>query len=224
MFNKYVMGVLSLLLTLSMIAAPAKVEQTPLSCAGTGSHPKITAHVAGNPASVRVYFHIAGSTCGDYYVDMRRSANDPTLYTAFLPIPGAGAQVLTYEIRTTDGLGKETAGVPISVAVKTDCAAAPLTADEQRAADNITLGLTNNAQNQAPCKFLCQGVKNVMTAAHELKPNDACRLILAGLQQPWYLTPEGRAVIAGSAVVTGFGVNAAIQHNRNNRPPSPARP
>ncbi|MEO8034845.1 MAG: hypothetical protein ABI837_10480, partial [Acidobacteriota bacterium] len=206
------------------LAAAPRVEHTPLACVGPASHARISAHIPGNPAGVRVYFHVAGATCGEYYVDMRRSASDPTLYTAFLPILAAGAQVLTYEIRTTDGVGKEIAGMPISVALKNDCPAPALTADEVRAAENITLGLTNAAQSQAPCKFRCDGVKNVMTVNHELKQNEACRLLLAGLEKPWYQTAEGMALSAGGVVAAGFGVNAAIQNHRQNRAPSPARP
>jgi hypothetical protein len=222
MSNKLLLGGLVFIAALSAHAATPLVQHTPLSCVAPGSHPRISARVPGNPASVRVYFHAAGATCGDYYVDMLPSAADPSLYTAFLPILGPEAQVLTYEIRTTNGVGKENIGMPVSVALKADCPAPALSADDLRAAENITLGLTSAAQGQAPCKFKCNGVRNVMTASHELKQNEACRLILAGLEKPWYDTPGGIAAAAGGVVAAGFGFDAA--HNRNNRAPSPARP
>jgi hypothetical protein len=211
----------------SLSAAPT-ITHTPLACLSSEANTKITARVDGQPSSVRVYFHAIGQTsCGEYYVDMRRNGDkDPTLYTAILPIPNPDADVVMYQIRVKSNGGTETAIAPVAATVRKECTVPALTAADVQAAQSIVLGLTQPSQKPVPCKFACKGVTNYITAAGDMKPNEECRLLLAGLPgngpaQPWYRTPA--AEVAAGAIV-GAGVGLALDNGRNHRPPSPARP
>jgi len=210
----------------SLSAAPA-ITHTPLACLSAETNARIVAHVEGQPSSVRVYFHAIGQTsCGEYYVDMRRDAKDPTLYTAVLPIPTLEADVVMYQIRAKVSGGNETAIAPVAATVRKDCALPPLAGADLQAAQSLVLGLTQPSQKPVPCRFLCKGITNYITAAGEMKPNEECRLLLAGLAGkgsavPWYRTPA--AEVAAGAVV-GAALGVAIDDGRNHRPPSPARP
>lgn len=209
----------------SMSAAPT-ITHTPLACLSAETNAKITAHVEGQPSSVRVYFHAIGQTsCGEYYVDMRRNDKDPTLYSAILPIPAPDADVVMYQIRAKMNGGNETAIAPVAATVRKECTIPALSAADLQAAQSIVLGLTQPSQKPVPCRFRCNGLTNYITAAGEMKPNEECRLLLASLAgkggQPWYRTPV--AEVAAGAVV-GAGAGLAIDNGRNHRPPSPARP
>jgi hypothetical protein len=210
--------------SVSLSAAPT-ITHTPLACLSPDTNTKITAHVDGQPSSVRVYFHAIGQTsCGEYYVDMRHNDKDPTLYTAILPIPTPDADVVMYQIRVKANGGPETAIAPVAATVRKECTVPPLSAADVQAAQSIVLGLTQPSQKPVPCKFVCKGITNYITAAGDMKPNEECRLLLAGLPgngPAWYRTPA--AEFAAGAVV-GAGAGLALDHGRNHRPPSPARP
>jgi hypothetical protein len=207
-----------------VFAAPPKIAHDALSCLSRTTNARIAAHIEGQPAAVRVYFHAIGETCGDYYVEMRKSDKDPTLYTGLLPLIGKDSDALTYQIRVDTGGGKEVSIPPVTVAVRTECAAPALSPDQLRAAANITLGLTSQTQRQIPCKFKCNGIKNVITAKGDLQPNEQCRLLLAGLLKPWYASPAGAGAAAGGSILAA-GLGYGIASNLNNsKPPSPARP
>ncbi len=223
------LGVVSSLIFVAAVAAtPAAptISQTPLACLSPTTNTKITAKVAGNPASVRVYFHAVGQTCGDYFVEMHRDPKDPTLYSALMPIPAVDADVVLYQIKAKTTGGSEVAAPPVAATVKKECAATPLSSEDLQAAKAIVLGLTQPAQKSTPCKFRCDGVTHYMTASGDLKPNDECRLLLASLAKggagkPWYATTAGEVTLgAFGAAAAGW----AIENNRNQRPPSPARP
>ncbi len=203
-------------------AASPSVTQNQLACVSHGTNARIIAHVEGHPASVRVYFRQSGDTCGDYYVDMRRSAQDPTLYSAVLPMVTPDATSITYQVKVMGVGAKEIVAEPMSATVSSNCKAPPLSGDDLRAARAIALGLTKPTQHAAPCHFKCDGVMSVITASGELKPNDECRLILAGKIKPWYLSPETLAMAGAGAV----GAVLVLQPPSNGRnvPPSPARP
>ena len=201
--------------------APPSVTQNRLACVGHDANPKISAHVEGHPASVRVYFHQTGDPCGEYYVDMRPSPDDPSLYTGILPLVAQDATSITYQVRVQGAGAKVIAGESMTAAVSGNCTAPPLTPDDLRAAKAIALGLTQATQHAAPCHFKCNGVVSVITASGDLKPNDECRLVLAGKIKPWYETPTALAT-AGALGAAAFAVNA--NSGRGGTPPSPARP
>ena len=216
---------LAVIATLPLSAATT-ITHTPLACLSPDTNTKITAHVEGQPSSVRVYFHAIGQSCGDYYVDMHRDAKDPSLYTAVMPIPTAAADVVMYQIRAKTNGGGETAIAPVAATVRKECTSPALNAADLQSAQSIVLGLTLPAQKPIPCKFRCNGITHYITAAGDLKPNEECRLLLASLAgngstPPWYRTPA--AEVAAGAVV-GAGVGLAIDNGRNHRAPSPARP
>ena len=220
-----VAGLVACLIAVPLFAATT-ITHTPLACLSPDTPTKITAHVDGQPASVRVYFHAIGQNCGEYYVDMHRDAKDPSLYTAILPVPAPDADVVMYQIRAKAIGGAETANAPVAATVRKDCVAPVLSAADAQAAQSIVLGLTQPSQKSTPCKFSCNGITNYITASGDLKPNEDCRLMLAslaghGATPPWYRTPA--AEIAAGAVV-GAGVGLALENGRNHRAPSPARP
>src|ERR1041385_5708528 len=99
---------LALLLGVEPLSAATTITHTPLACLSPETNTKIVAHVDGQPASVRVYFHAIGQTCGEYYVDMRRDPKDLALYTAIMPIPALDADVVMYQIRAKGATGPET--------------------------------------------------------------------------------------------------------------------
>ncbi|SRR5581483_792558 len=225
------LGVVSSLVFVAAVtagsAAPT-ISQTPLACLSPDNYTKITAKVEGNPASVRVYFHAVGQTCGEYFVEMRRDPKDPTRYSAIIPIPAKDADVVLYQIKAKTAGGNEVAGPPVAATVKKECPAQTLSNDDLQAAKGIVLGLTQSTQKSTPCKFRCDGLTHYTTASGDLKPNDECRLLLANLAKggagkPWYATTGGE-VAAGfvGAGALGFAIEQNRGHNQN--PPSPARP
>ncbi len=206
-----------------VFAAPPAVTQGRLACVPRDANTKVTAHVEGKPTSVRVYFHQTGDPCGEYYVDMHPSPQDPTLYTGILPLVAADATSVTYQVHVLSPGGKETLADAMSAPVSGNCVAPPLTPDDLHTASAIALGLTQPAQHGAPCHFKCNGVVSVITVSGDLKPNEECRLVLAGKTKPWWEKPG----VLGTAGVLGAGGIAAglISGSNNNRtPPSPARP
>jgi hypothetical protein len=206
-----------------VFAAPPAVTQARLACIPRDANTKITAHVEGKPTAVRAYFHQTGDSCGEYYVDMRPSPQDPTLYTAILPLVAADATSIMYQVHVLNAGGKETLADFMVAPVSGNCVAPPLTPDDLHAANAIALGLTLPGQHSVPCHFKCNGIVSVITASGELKPNEECRLVLAGKTLPWW---EKRGVL-GAAGAIGAGAIAAglgSGSNNNRTPPSPARP
>jgi len=220
---------LAFLVAVPSLSAAPTITHTPLACLSSTTNTKITARVEGQPTSVRVYFHAIGqtsATCGEYYVEMHRDSKDPALYGAIMPIPAPDADVVMYQIRAKSNGGNETAIAPVAATVRKDCVAPALSAADLQAAQSIVLGLTSPSQKPVPCKFLCNGITHYITASGDMKPNEECRLLLAGLvghgtMPPWYRTPE--AEFAAGAIV-GAGIGLAIDNGRHHRAPSPARP
>jgi hypothetical protein len=207
-----------------VFGATPTVTQSKLACIAHDANARITAHVEGRPTSVRVYFHQAGDACGEYYVDMRPSPKDPTEYSAVLPIVSNDATSVTYQVRVQNAGAKEIAAEEMTAGVSANCLAPPLSADDARAAKAIALGLTSSTQHAAPCKFKCTGVVSVITASGQLKPNDECRLLIAGLAKPWWATPAGIAGASAGALGAGLAIHSAYANGRGGPPPSPARP
>jgi hypothetical protein len=207
-----------------VFGATPTVTQSRLACIAHDTNARITAHVEGHPTSVRVYFRQADDPCGAYYVDMRPSPKDPTEYSAVLPVVSNDATAIIYQVRVQNPGAKELAAEPMTANVTGNCQAPPLSADDARAANAIALGLTSPEQHAAPCKFKCRGVVSVITSSGQLKPNDECRLILAGLVKPWWATPAGIAGASAGALGAGLAIHSASGNGRTGPPPSPARP
>lgn len=204
-------------------AAPPSVTQVRLACIARDANARISARVEGHPTSVRVYFRQENDPCGQYYVDMHPSAQDPALYTAILPLVAPDATSVIYQVRVQNGAGKELVGEPMTVPVSANCVAPALTPEELHAANGIVLGLTQPDQHGAPCRFKCNGIVSVITVTGELKPNEECRLILAGRAKPWYQRPGNLAAIGAGAIGAGLLAGSG-GGNGNSTPPSPARP
>jgi hypothetical protein len=200
-------------------AAQPTILHSALGCISTGRNARITAKIDGSPKSARVYFHSTGAPCGDYYVDMHQGSA-PSQFWAVLPIIEKDVTSITYQIRVTDVLGHETVAPPVTVTPSPECRIDPLTAEQSRAAKNLTIGLTSKDQRAVPCSFKCDGIKALITVDNVLRPHDECRLLLAGLAKPWYATKAGAATAAGAV-----GAGALIYNGtRNTKAPSPARP
>lgn len=205
-----------------MYAAPPSVTQTRLACIPRDANAKVTARVEGKPSSVRLYFHQTDDACGDYYVDMRSTPQDPTLYTAILPLVASDAKAVTYQVHVQNPGGKEILGDAMSIPVSGNCVAPALTPDDLHAASAIAVGLTQPKQSPVPCHFKCNGIVSYITVSGELKPNEECRLLMAGKPKAWYQKPGNEVAIG--AGVAGAAILAGSSHHHHHPPPSPARP
>jgi hypothetical protein len=222
---RFVSGALSTFGVVAVFAAPPSVVTKPLACISKDRNARITARIEGRVKNARVLFHSFEPKCDEYFVDMRQSANDPNLYWAVLPLTGSETQAVAYQVRVDPGNGEKpvlSPSLPLIVSVQNACSADPLSPSEQAAAENITLGLTANGQSGAPCAFKCNGIKSILTASNELKPNEECfRVLAAAARKPWYNTTAGRVGIGAAALGGAYLWN---QNRNDDKPVSPARP
>lgn len=211
----------------ALFAAPPSVVTKPLTCIAKNRNARITARIEGPVKSARVYFHSTDPKCDEYYVDMRPNPSDPTLYWALLPLAAPNTRALSYQVRVDPGNGAKVVvspSEPLTVPVIEGCIADPLSPSEQRAADNITLGLTSGSQRGAPCAFQCKGVTSMLTSTNELRPNEDCFNLLAA-NKAWYTTGAGKQAIGAGAALLGGALIWNHRHDDDaNRPVSPARP
>jgi hypothetical protein len=198
-------------------AVPVGIVHTALSCVGMTQNAVITAQIEGAPEAERVYFRASDTVGCEYYLDMRKSDKDPAVFWAVLPLVSPETKSLTYQIRASKAGGPDFVSPWVTVEVTSSCNSARLTAQEQSAASNITLGLTSPEQTGVPCGFRCDGMTWYISSANVLGRNEGCRAVMAG--RPWYRSPEAIALGAGAL----FG-GAVIGSNRQSNPPSPARP
>jgi hypothetical protein len=206
----------------ALIAAPPSIVTKPLTCVAKDRNARITARIEGRVKTARVYFRALDPKCDEYYVNMHQSPLDPTLYWAVLPLVGPETHLLSYQVRVDSGDGGKpnvSPAEPLTVAVQAGCVADSLSAIEQRAADYITLGLVSSGQSGAPCGFRCDGITSILTAANELRPNEACFS-----KKAWYMTPGGRIALGAGTVLIGGGVFIWNERNNKDRAVSPARP
>lgn len=202
-------------------AAPLTVTQTSLACVSPSANTKITATVAGQPSSVRVYFHSSAASCGEYYIDMQPDPANRSIYTAILPNIASDAGALVYQVRVKNATGNEVDAPVVTAPLRDNCPAPGLSANDLQRAKTIVVGLTSATQSGAPCKFSCAGVKSEITVAGDLRPNEQCAILLAG--KPFFQTPQGEAAAAAAGL---FGAAAGYELTKpnNSTAPSPARP
>jgi hypothetical protein len=170
-----------------------------VSCAAPNTQAKIVAMVPDDAASGRVYFR-ANNTGDEYYVDMRRSGAS---MWAFLPSPSASTKTIQYRVVTRNTAGAEMASNAVSIQTRTYCPPSTYTAAEIDAMKNIVLGLTASSQSAIPNGFECQNVVRYITVAGEMRVNDYCRNILAGLP------PSGAPVTAAPTTAATTGSTTA---------------
>jgi hypothetical protein len=177
-----------------------------VSCVSPNTQAKVVAMVPDDAVSGRVYFR--GTTTGDeYYVDMRRSGSS---MWAFLPAPSASTRAVQYRVVTRDARGTEMSSNPVSIQTRTYCPAVPYSAAELDAMKNIVIGLTTASQSAIPNGFECQNVVRYITVAGEMRVNDYCRNLLAGLPPsgaPAVATAP--TTVAPTTVASGAGSTAA---------------
>jgi hypothetical protein len=215
-------GALCTIYAAAMLAAPTSIVTKPLACIAKDRNARITARIEGRVKSARVYFNAVDPKCDEYFLEMHQSPLDPTLYWAMLPLVLQETHIVSYQVRVDPGPGeKPVVSAPLTVPVRDGCTADPLSESEQRAADNLILGLTSPGQSGVPCGFRCEGIKSILTTGNELRPNDACFRLLAA-NKPWYLTPGGKTAL-GTAAALG-GVYLWNRNHQDDKPASPARP
>jgi hypothetical protein len=222
LWTRSLCGVLSLFVAVALFAAPPSVITKPLGCVAPDGSARITAKIQGKFKTARVFFRSVDPKCDEYFVDMRQSASDPTLYWALFPMVAPGAHVISYQVRVDPGNGEKlvlSPSEPLTVAVRDGCVADPLSETEQRAASNLILGLTSSGQTGAPCGFRCNGITSVLTTANELRPNEECFRLAAG--KPWYKNPEA-GIFLGAVLIDG--IHLWNHHRDDKKPVSPARP
>jgi hypothetical protein len=170
-----------------------------VSCVAPNSQAKVVAMVPDDSVSGRVYFR-ASTTGDEYYVDMRRSGAS---MWAFLPSPSASTRTIQYRVVTRNAAGVEMSSNPVSVQTRTYCPAVPYSAAELDAMKNIVLGLTGSSQSAIPTGFECQNIVRYITVAGEMRVNDYCRNLLAGLP------PSGAPVPAAPTTAATTGSTTA---------------
>jgi len=222
---RIVCGVAIISSATALIAAPPSIITKPLACVAKDRNARITARVVGRATSVRVFFRAIDPKCNEYFVDMRQSPADPTLYWAVLPLTGPETRMFSYQVRLDPGNGEKlvvSPSEPLTVSVHEGCIADPVSQTEQRAADNITLGLVSAGQRGAPCGFRCDGITSILTTANELRPNEECFRILAA-NKAWYTTGTAKKALGAGVVLLG-GALIWNDHQNDDRAVSPARP
>lgn len=243
--------VLSMLVTPSLFAADANaIQVTAISCLSAAQTPRVSANVPANTKSARVYFKAQGQAA-EYYVDMRKAANGS--WFAYLPIPEPKTAAVVYRVVPIDDKGVQTSSAVLTTTVTSTCPPQNLTADDQRVAENLVVGLTAAGQPSVPTGFQCKYVVSYITTANELKPNEECRKVLAAAAAAAGTTAAAgtgaaagtaagagaAGAAAGAAAATGMSAAtlgalaavglgaagyAAYQNNKNNNQTSPSRP
>lgn len=222
----------AMLITPAVFAADIQVR--PVPCVSAAQNPQVLASLASTTRSARVYFKAEGQTA-EYYLDMRHGENGS--WFAFMPMPEAATHAIVYRVVPTDDKGLQSSSAALTTNVAAACAPQNLTADEQRIALNLAVGLTSDSQSPVPTGFQCRGVVSYITASGKLKPNNECRRILAaaagGAGAGAGGAAAGGATIAGMSagtfaalVALGAGAGYAIYHNNNKSttPTSPSHP
>jgi hypothetical protein len=225
LWTRIVCGVLLSSVAVVLSAAPPSVLTKPLGCVAPDRNARVSAKIQGKVKTARVMFRahpVDDTKCEEYFVEMRQSPSDPTVYWALLPIVAPGTRSLSYQVRVDPGNGESpvlSPSEPLTVAVREGCVADPLSEAEQRTANNLILGLTSSGQTGAPCGFRCNGITTLLTTANELRPNEECLRLAAGT--PWYKNPEA-GIFFGAALINGIHI---WNHLRDDdKPVSPARP
>lgn len=226
-WTRIVCGVLLSCWVEALSAAPPSVITKPLGCVAPDRNARVTAKIQGKVKTARVYFRAQTvpdkSKCEEYFVEMRQSATDPTLYWAVLPLVAPGTLVISYQVRVDPGNGESlvrSPSEPLTVSVRNGCLADPLSEAEQRAASNTVLGLTSSGQTGEPCGFRCNGITSLLTMANQLRPNEECFRRLAG-GVPWYKNHEA-GIFLGAVLING--IHFWNHDNDDDQPVSPARP
>jgi hypothetical protein len=201
----------SLLTLLAVAAAPSLLAAeaqglSPIVCASPAEPVKVSATVPASATSARIYFKAEGQTA-EYYSDMRRGPNGSMW--GFIPAPEATTTSFTYRVVSSDAKTSQSSSMLIA-SVLGACPPQALTTTEQMAASAMVLGLTNDSQSAVPPGFQCKGIVSLITANGELRPNDECRRVLAGLPA------QPGAAAAGTSGATGAG-GSAVGGGLSNR-------
>lgn len=231
---------------LALAQAPSVTVTSPASCVAPQGTYKVTANIPGDVAMARVLFRAEGTTCptSEYYVEMRRGENGN--FWALLPVVAQGTGKISYRVWARSANGAQRVTEVKTVNVDASCAIPSWSADEQKFAQNIAIGLTNGAQNAEPCGFLCNGVARVINADGTMVANQACAATLAAAAAAGTTAGVGAAAAGGSAAATiagagllaGMGAGAGVllglglvagavaidESGDDDKPVSPARP
>jgi hypothetical protein len=234
---------ISVIVIAAMTCAPAAlaagVEVSAIPCISSTQNPRVVASVPPNIRSLRVFFRAEGPG-SDYFVYMR--SDERGRWWAFLPMPEATTRSVVYRIGGADEKGIPVSSPVLTTSVVPTCPSQVMTADEQRFAQNLIVGLTIAAQSPIPAGFQCRGIVSYIAANGELKPNDECRRKLAAAATSGATAaPTGTTAAAGAATSGTTGLSnatlgalaavglgaigfASYEHNKSTAPTSPSRP
>jgi hypothetical protein len=180
---------------------------------------RVVATVAPPLTSPRVFFRANGERT-EYYVDMKRGskANE---WVAILPSIETSTKSVTYRVGAMDANKAWVVAPPVTISSKSSCPALTLSADDQRSANNIVLGLTTAGQSEVPPGFSCRGIASIIDYDCKLRPADGCRRLLAQGRTgvPAIIAAAGASGLSNAALLglaaAGLGLGLLVYYSDN---------
>ena len=218
----------TLLASSSLVAqAPPVLKHDPLECVPDRCrNVKVMAQVQ-DPVAVQqviAYFR-ADDEANNYYIVLRQSEDDPSIFWGILPIVHDDTEWVHYFIEALDVESRVVRTAVVHAEVSEECVVPELTDEEKDVSHQLTIGQTVAGQESAPVGFRCHGIRNEITAAGELRSSEDCRQLLARGDDIGCGIAAWPLVLAG----TGGAVGTAILIDDDDEPPtapplSPATP
>lgn len=191
--------------------AQTTVAHSAPACVPTSGMAKLIARSSG-AATVRVYFSATPATCGEHYIEMRRS--DAEQFWAALPIPADTTTAVTYRIEARDAQGNIVGTTPpVTVPVEGGCGASTFTPQEQQVANSNIVGMTDEEQNNRLCGFKCDTVASFISVDGQMLPYD-CNV--------W--SPAKKLGVGAGFLGTGLIIGILLTDDDEPEQVSPVRP
>lgn len=140
-----------------------------VTCAPAKGNARVSATVK-DAAAARVFVKTSADAA-EYFVEMRADKSAKDRYWAVLPVPADGITSLEVRVAAKGSNGEQVASEPRSVPVQSSGCAVALTADQQKAAQNLTLGATMADQGAAK-GFASNGIVAQTSSRGEMRPYD----------------------------------------------------
>jgi hypothetical protein len=167
---------------------------------------------------------------------MQRGANGT--WWAILPATDKGTTALIYRVGGLSNSNSWIISSPISINASASCPPVTLTAEEQRAADNIVLGMTGPDQSPVPSGFSCRGIVRVIDSNGHMRSATECAAVLAAAAAAAGGAGAATGAAAGGAALSAGAITAlslaalaagALIYNNNHKSGngnqvSPSRP
>lgn len=140
-----------------------------VTCAPAKGNARVSATV--KDAAVARVLVKTSADAAEYAVEMRADKSAKDRYWAVLPVPADGITSLEVRVAAKGSNGEQVASESRSVPVQPTGCAVTLTADQQKAAQNLTLGAT--VANQGAAKgFAPNGIVAQTSSKGEMRPYD----------------------------------------------------